>query len=309
MAESIARDAPDLLVTHFAPYAFPIARPRALPLVVHFHGPWAAESQREGAGAIATWAKRSLERAVYRRADRLIVLSQAFRDVLARDYGIDEARIAIVPGGVACDRFAPAFAISRAEARACLGWPTDRPIVLAVRRLASRMGLERLIEAMTRVRQTVPDALCLIAGRGRLEATLRERIADARLIEHVRLLGFVPDDALPTAYRAADLSIVPSESLEGFGLSAVESLAAGTPAIVTAVGGLPEVVSDLSPSLVVSPDVASLAASLIAALSDASTLPSSERCAAYARERFDWSRVAAQVVGEYRRVVDARRRT
>ena len=55
---------------------------------------------------------------------------------------------------------------------------------------------------------------------------------------------------LPLAYRAADLTVVPTVALEGFGLIAVESLAAGTPVLVTPVGGLPEVVAALSPALV-----------------------------------------------------------
>ena len=65
------------------------------------------------------------------------------------------------------------------------------------------------------------------------------------------LLGFVPDEQLPLAYRAADFSIVPSVALEGFGLIVAESLAAGTPVLVTAVGGLPETLEGLAPQCVV----------------------------------------------------------
>ena len=52
------------------------------------------------------------------------------------------------------------------EARALLGWPQDRPVVVAVRRLAQRMGLDNLISAMPEVTRQVPETLLMIAGRG-----------------------------------------------------------------------------------------------------------------------------------------------
>ena len=63
----------------------------------------------------------------------------------------------------------------------------------------------------------------------------------------MRLLGFVAEEDLPWLYRACDISIVPSVALEGFGLPTIESLAAGTPVLVTPIGGLPETVSELDP--------------------------------------------------------------
>ncbi len=68
--------------------------------------------------------------------------------------------------------------------------------------------------------------------------------------EQIRFAGFISDDDLPSAYAAADFSIVPSDALEGFGLITLESLACGTPVLVTPIGGLPEAVSGLRPDLV-----------------------------------------------------------
>ena len=63
-------------------------------------------------------------------------------------------------------------------------------------------------------------------GQGPLHDRLNEQIIRSGLSEQVRLLGFLPDTDLPLAYRAADLSIDPSQALEGFGLTTLESLAA-----------------------------------------------------------------------------------
>lgn len=296
---------PCVLVTHFALYAYPLLKDKVgRPWVVHFHGPWAAESKREGANGVVSWVKRRLETSVYRHADRVIVLSEAYRDLLVADYGVDAARVTVIPGGVDLDRFVPAAATSRSDARKSFGWPTDRPVVLCVRRLTSRMGLETLIESMKIVRQRVPSALCLIAGRGPLAETLVTRIDAAGLGDSVTPLGFVPDEDLPLAYRAADVTIVPSETLEGFGLSAAESLAAGTPVLVTPVGGLPEVVRDLDPKLILGDTTAAaMAAALSSALADPTTLPSAEACRAYAAKTFDWQVIAARIADVYRDAV------
>lgn len=292
-----------LVSAHFSLYAHPglgglVSQDRRM--VVHFHGPWATESQQEGGGCVVTWIKRRVECSVYRRAAAFITLSSAFRNLLCQQYGIDSARVQVIPGGVDVERFQTAADTPRALARQRFGLPMDRPIILSVRRLVSRMGLENLIDAMRRVREASPDALCVLAGRGRLRDALLARIERNELQNHVRLLGFVPDEQLPLVYRAADFTVMPSLSLEGFGLSAVESLAAGTPVLVTPVGGLPEVVRDLDPGLVMrGADAGALADSILEAISKPGALPASEACAAYARRRFHWPIIARQVRSVY----------
>jgi len=163
-----------------------------------------------------------------------------------------------------------------------------------------RMGLEDLVASIAQARADVPDLLLLIAGSGPLAADLQGRIQAAGLQDAVRLLGFVPDAQLPIAYRAADLSIVPSVALEGFGLIVAESLAAGTPALVTAIGGLPETLDRLAPQCVIQErGPRALAAALAGALRGRIPLPSAEACARYARERFDWSVIASRVGAVY----------
>ena len=290
------RERPDaVVVSHFALHAFPVLPQLGRhPLVVHFQGPWGQESRVEGAGAFAVLAKETVERAVYRRAAHAIVLSAAFRDILARQFRVPQQRIHVIPGGVDVDRFA--IAPSRAECRRSLGWPTDRPIVLCVRRLVRRVGVDTLVEAAVALRARVPDALVLIAGRGPLQAELEARIAALGLADHVRLLGFVPDEVLPTAYRAADLTVVPTSALEGFGLITVESLAAGTPCVVTPVGGLTDVVAPFAPQLVTDSTSASdIAAVLASALRREIPLPGASECEKYARRGFDWPVIAARV--------------
>ena len=292
-----------LVASHFALYTFPsldVLSP--YPMVVHFHGPWAHEGFVERPNRVSYGLKRALEKAVYRKADRFIVLSQAFHNVLSQDYGVPEDLIRIVPGGADIERFD--LAASREEARRQLGWPTDRPILLAVRRLARRMGLENLIGALDQVRREVPDVLLFIAGKGPLAETLQAQIDEQGLRDHVKLLGYLPDDDLPLAYRAANLSVVPTVAFEGFGLITVESLAAGTPVLVTPVGGLPEVVRDLAPELVFDQsDKEAIADRLTGVLRGNVELPDASACRCYAARRFDWRTIAAQTRDVYEEVL------
>ncbi len=303
-AASILRQRPvDLVACHFALYGLPVLdRIRHLPMVYHFHGPWAEESGREGERSLSVLAKRALERLVYRRAARVITLSDAFADLAERQYGVRRDRLRIIPGSVDIERFA--IPQSRMDAREALGWPADRPILITVRRLMARMGLDRLITAMQSVVRAQPEVLLCIAGRGPQAAMLQAQVDSLGLSKNVRLLGFLPDAELPLAYRAADINLLPSDALEGFGLSAAEALAAGTPTMVTPVGGLPDVVRELSPDLIFqSGDSEQLAEGLVAALGGRLRLPGSDDCRAYAASRFSLALCGRRVADVYCEVV------
>ena len=301
------RDArmPDVVAAHFALYAAPVLGkfPR-VPKVIHFHGPWGDESAHGARNQANVMLRRAVERHVYQRGNLHIVLSQAFGDVLQKQYGVNARTIRIVPGCVDVDHFSSG--IDRRAARTALGLPQDRPMLFCVRRLVSRMGLEDLIDAMFIVRQQVPDVLLTIAGKGPLTAALQARIDYRGLSQHVRLAGFVADEALPLWYRSADVSVVPTIALEGFGLTTIESLASGTPVIVTPVGGLPEAVAPLSQELVLeSGGFQALGAGLAGALLGKRVLPSEAECRAYARSHFDLPVIAAQTAAVYREAIDS----
>lgn len=294
--QSRALVTPDAINLHFALYSFPLLNslPKDVPVTFTFHGPWAAESAREGQHSVGTFAKQWLERQVYRRCDRFIVLSKAFGTILHETYGVPWHKIHIIPGGVNTTQFQPT--LSRDEARALLGWPCDRRILFTPRRLVRRMGVDQLLTAMVEVKQQVPDVWLAIAGKGPLRQTLEQQANDLGLTDTVSFLGYLPDEQLPIAYQAADLTVVPSQSLEGFGLILLESLASGTPALCTPVGGMPEVLAPLDPNLVTqSPAAQAIAKRLIELLTEESLLPSREVCRTYASENFAWQLISQKV--------------
>jgi glycosyltransferase involved in cell wall biosynthesis len=287
---------PDAINLHFALYSLPLlsALPREVPVTFTFHGPWAAESAQEGHHPWNNRLKHWMEQRVYQRCDRFIVLSKAFGTVLNETYGIPGEKIHIIPGGVNTAHFRPTF--TRQEAREKLDWPSDRQILFTPRRLVQRMGLDKLLQAMVTVKQQVPDVWLAIAGKGPRRPALEQQVWALGLEHQVSFLGFVPDAELPIAYQAADLTVVPSQSLEGFGLILVESLACGTPAFCTPVGGMPEVILPFAPNLVSeSAEAGAIADQLITLLTGQVPLPARADCRAYAVQQFDWQRIAPQV--------------
>lgn len=283
------RDAagPRILDRHFALYGPPPSAGGSL--VVHFHGPWAAESALAGEHPLAVRAKFAVERLRASGARRFVVLSEHFRDLLVTRYKVRSESVAVIPPGVDLDRFRP-----REPREAAPG-----PTVLCVRRLEQRMGIDVLLRAWPAVRAEHPEARLVVVGTGSAEAALREQAAC--LGDSVVFEGHTSDERLAELYARSTCTVVPSLALEGFGLIALESLASGRAPIVTDCGGLPDSVRGLDPSLVVaSGDVEALAARLAAALHGA--LPDRERCRAHA-QTFSWSVAADRHLALYRELV------
>jgi glycosyltransferase involved in cell wall biosynthesis len=280
----------DVVDVHFALYSVVplwLGRLRSRPVVLHFHGPWADENVAVGdPSGLRHAARRLLERSAYVTADEAIVLTSAFRQVLVERYRVPPWRINVVPPGVDLDRFTPEPA---PFARSNLGLGPTAFVAVAVRRLVPRMGLELLLTAWSEVvDQLPPGSTLLIAGDGPLRDALASSVVRLGLTDSVRLLGRVGEPELIELYRAADVAVVPTIEHEGFGLVVAEAAACGTPSIVTAVGGLPEAVAGLDPSLIVPPaDPAALRDRLLCARTK---LPSREATRAHA-EHFRWSTV------------------
>jgi glycosyltransferase involved in cell wall biosynthesis len=291
----------DVVNVHFPLTGLPAVPfiPRDVPLVYNFHGPWWQESKQEGAPWFNVALKKQIERLLFKRCAHFIVDSTAFKQLLCSSYGIGEDRVSVVPCAIDTRVFVPSS--SRRFARAQLGWPQDRFVVFTARRLVHRVGLSSLLGAVADLKTRRRDLWLAIAGKGPLSASLQHQIDSMELNEYVRLLGFVSEEELILAFQAADVTVVPSQSLEGFGIIIAESLACGTPVIATPVGGMPEWLAPLQPSLVMEGfDREAIARSLESVIVGSLPLPDPKRCRAYAEETFSWPIVASRMRAVFR---------
>lgn len=184
---------------------------------------------------IALWGQRPLARQrmleAARNADTVTAVSASLKGEMA-SLGMAADEIIVHYTGVNLSRFSPG---AREEARR--EYAFTRPTVLSVGSLTEVKDHALLIRAMKQVEGTD----LAIAGHGPLRSSLEQLAADLGIADRVRFLGNVSHDALPDLYRAADVFALTSQR-EGLANVWLESLASGTPLVITPVGGAREVV-------------------------------------------------------------------
>ena len=300
--ELIERFEPSAVITHgpLSGWTWARCRRRAdLSSLAVFHSAWGDEYRVEhesAQGRVGGWMRDRAERRVVRRADRYLTLSAFMANRLAELHRVPRAEIHTVPGGVDLEHFSPGE--TKGQIRKRLGWRQSVPTLISVRNLRPRMGLGNLIEAVALVLPRVPDLRLVLGGHGPLLEELRRLCRKLGLADIVEFAGFVDDADLPDMYRAADLAVVPTAALEGFGLVILEALACGTPVMATPVGGIPEILTGLDRQLMSNGISASdLAETLLVWLLDEQRLAEvAARSRPYVESRFTWHRFAAGMV-------------
>ncbi|TLY18153.1 MAG: glycosyltransferase family 4 protein [Nitrospirae bacterium] len=192
-------------------------------------------------------ARRWIERVVMNRCARVLVLSQFMWQRVLAVHRIPEDKLGMVTGAADPHRFRPPE--DPVAVREQLKLPLNRVVLFTVRNLVPRMGLENLLQAISILGEEGRDLLLVIGGEGPLRPALEQLIRDLGHTDRARLVGFIAEDDLSKYYQAADLVLMPTHQLEGFGLVTVEALACGTPVLGTPVGAIPEVLARVDPGL------------------------------------------------------------
>ena len=260
LVRSIRRERPAIVHTHTSKAGF-IGRLAAViarvPAVIHqphghiFYGYYSPRRT-----AVFT----ALERMAARWTDRIITLTdRGAAEHLARGIGRAEQYVT-VPSGVPTAELR-ATAPPRGEARARLGLDPDAFVVVGLGRLVPIKGFDLLVRALPAVAEQVPSARVLLVGDGAERQRLEAVAASLDVTRQLRLAGETLDVAAYLA--AADVVAVPSRN-EGMGRVIVEAMALGLPVVATAVGGIPDVVTDGECGRLIAPeDVDALSAALI----------------------------------------------
>ena len=213
----------DIVHAHYVPHSALIpAILKRKPFIVRFHGDDAR---------IFPWKNKfnyMLVKFVTDRADRIVTVSNEMAGILVDRLGVPESKISVISSGIDTTSFHP---MPKKDMRDKLGLPQDKKIILFVGRLHKLKGLDLIYEC---AKQT-PDLLYVFIGRKD-----GENIIDN---ENCMFIGEKTRKDVPMWMNAADVLVLPSYT-EGLPNVVVESLSCGTPAIVSDVGGCPEVVKD-----------------------------------------------------------------
>jgi len=224
--------------------------------VIHTHGyradllagSAAARLERARAATVhgftgGDWKNRLYERLQlrsFRRFDAILAVSRPIRDRLL-SVGIADVRIAVVPNAWSSAR----PLLSREAARLALGIAPGARAIGWVGRLSHEKGADILLDAMSLVGDPAIEVNFL--GDGSLRALLEGRASTSGVSSRVRWHGIVPDAGV---YAAAFDCFVLSSRTEGTPIALLEAMAGGVPIVTTAVGGVPDIVSEAEALLV-----------------------------------------------------------
>ncbi len=179
---------------------------------------------------------------VLKEADKTIVVSNATKNYVL-SLGADPEKVEVLHNGVDLNRFKPLSGV-KDKMRKKLGISEDASVVLTVRRLVYKNGIDTLLESAELAVKKNPELVFVVVGKGPDFLEVKERITQLEMQRNFRLTGFVSDEDLPLYYNVADLFALPSKSGEGLPLVALEAMACGLPVIATNVGGTSEVISE-----------------------------------------------------------------
>lgn len=250
------------------------------------------------------WWKKALHRAVFFLGDRFIVHSEPNKESLQRIYGRSAHVVSVINHGIL--RPAPLQGLSAAAAKGRLGIPTESKTVLFFGNIRPYKGIEALLKSFPEVLAACPSTTLVVAGKPWSDWQPPDRlIDDLGVRSNVYLfLDFVPAIKVEEFFAAADLVVLPYTHFDAQSGVGALALSFRKPVIVTAVGGLPDLVKD--PRAVVSPrNPRALAGAIIEVLSDDSLRRKLESDAEEVAARFSWQPIASQTADLYRALVSA----
>ncbi len=236
----------DLIHVHGHPYpssliAAKIAKRYSKPLVLTQHNTFIAY-----AGIVwdhVEWLNDyAIGKQVLKEADKIVVVSNATKNYVW-SLGANPEKTEVLHNGVDLNRFRPLTGI-KDEMRRKLGITEGSNVVLTVRRLVYKNGIDTLIESAKKAVKQNPGLVFIVVGKGPDFEEVKEKIVQLGIQKNFRLTGFVSDEDLPLYYNAADFFVLPSKSGEGLPLVALEAMACGVPVISTNVGGISEIMNE-----------------------------------------------------------------
>lgn len=235
---------------------------KRVPFVFEVRDLWPESLAAVGAGAEGTLLHRILHAIagfLYQRADRIVVVTPAFKDHLIQHWHLPPGKISIVENGVETDLFRP----DPAAIEICKEFDfkevkgDDRFLICYIGTMGMAHGLETLIAAAEELQTKLPNAMFLLIGEGAEKQRIVE-LAAARRLSNVKFLGQQPRERIPAFVSAADLCLVMLKRTDLFKTviptKLLEYMACERPVIVAVDGQSRQIVEDARAGVYVQPE-------------------------------------------------------
>jgi glycosyltransferase involved in cell wall biosynthesis len=274
-----------------------------LPVVTTIHHPITRDLRVALAGEPRWWWRLMIRRwhgflvmqsRVAARLRHIVTVSRCSAADIATDFGVLPGALHVVPNGVDTELFKPLPSVPRKPGQIIATASADAPL----------KGLPVLLEAFKRLVEADPARQLVLIARPKAGGDTEALIKRLGLIDHIRFVGDASHEQINRLYAESAVAVVPS-LYEGFGLPAVEAMAAGIPLVSSDGGALAEVVAD-GGLMVPAGESDALAEALERVLTDpelAKTL--GEQGRERVERHFCWSVCAQQMVAQYRACIEA----
>jgi glycosyltransferase involved in cell wall biosynthesis len=230
---------------------------KRVPFVFEVRDLWPESLAAVGAGSEGTLLHRALGAIagfLYRRADRIVVVSPAFKDHLMRHWNVPAAKIAIVENGVETDLFRLDPAATEVRTQLKLD---HRFLICYIGTMGNAHGLETLIAAAEELQTALPNAMFLLIGEGAEKERIVE-LAARRGLANVQFFGQQPREGIPAYISAADLCLVMLKKTELFKTviptKLLEYMACERPVVVAVDGQARRIVEEAGAGVFVEPE-------------------------------------------------------
>jgi len=241
-----------------------------VPFVFEVRDLWPESLAAVGAGGEGTLLHRTLgaiAEFLYQRAERIVVVTPAFKEHLVTHWGVAAEKIEIVPNGVETELFRPDAAAAE-EIRKQFGFEKHF-LICYIGTMGMAHGLETLIAAAEELQTTLPEARFVLIGEGAEKQHIMGLAAE-RHLANVQFLGQQPRESIPAFVSAADLCLVLLRGADLFKTviptKLLEYMACGRPVVVGVDGQSRQIVEEAGAGVFVEPENSPMLASAICEL-------------------------------------------
>src|SRR5579864_7878650 len=232
---------------------------RQVPFVFEVRDLWPESLTAVGLGnedSLLHHALAAIAGFLYERADRIVVVTPAFREHLIRQWWVPEEKIAIVENGVETDMFSPQTPATDRALRRQLG-AESKFLVCYVGTMGMAHGLETLLDAADQLQQQNPSVLFLLVGEGAEKQRIKA-LAQARGLANVRFLDQQPREKIPAFISASDACLVLLKKTDVFKTviptKMLEFMSCARPVILGVEGQARQIVEEASAGIVIEPE-------------------------------------------------------
>jgi colanic acid biosynthesis glycosyl transferase WcaI len=230
---------------------------KRVPFVFEVRDLWPESLAAVGAGSEGTLLHRTLgviAGFLYRHADRIVVVTPAFKDHLIRYWNVPGEKISIIENGVETDLFLPDSSATNLRRQLRI---EHRFLICYIGTMGNAHGLDTLIAAAEDLQTSMPNAMFLVIGEGAEKQRIVE-LATARGLANLRFLGQQPREQIPAYVSAADLCLVMLKKTELFKTviptKLLEYMACERPVIVAVDGQARQIIEEAEAGVFVEPE-------------------------------------------------------